>query len=409
MTKSIKIYYIILIQIIFAYCFQHGIAQSLTQVAFLPIEKDYNFDIIDLYGAMSNGFVLTGNYIFFNNKDDENGMIKWNFKSDPFCRHAVLFNDFFGENLKSNSEFIVNNENQLFDISDSKIFDFSAKSGDVTLDSVFKTDITDYETLFFTISENWPIFYSLNILDLQNKKNIKYNMNYLKSFNNNRVYCEDIKAVKRNIIEILTSENIHVSPAGNPEFAGFYVIWKYQENKVIKKIKLFDQFSKIIGKDPFGNVYLSRGYSWGSSIISADFKDHIELISPFDLNKYKFMENNKLYDQYEFFGDIILYYFDENFDLYMNVKTKKGLYFFKVNYWEELNNLYSNKNKEELRIIRNTVFAKYGKIFKSKDLRDYFSKQYWYKPDDQYSDAILNENDKKAIKMIVALEKKVAN
>lgn len=405
MTKSIKICYIILIQIIFAYCFQNGIAQSLIQVAFLPTEKDYNFDIIDLYGAMSNGFVLTGNYIFFNNKDHENGMIKWSFKSDPFCSHAVLYNDFIGENLKSNSEFIVNNENQLFDISDSKIFDFSAKSGDVPLNSVFKTDITDYEILFFTVSENWPIFYSLNILDLQNKKNIKYNMNYLKSFNNNRVYCEDIKAVKKNIIEILTSENIHVSPAGNPEFAGFYVIWKYQENKVIKKIKLSDQFSRIIGKDPFGNIYLSRGYSWGSSIISADFKDHKEFISPSDLNKYKFMKNNKLYSQYEFYGDIILYYFDKNFDLYMNVKTEKGLYFFKVNYWEELNNLYSNKNKEELRIIRNTVFAKYGKIFKSKDLQDYFSKQYWYNPDDQYSDEILNENDKKAVEMVLELEK----
>lgn len=41
-------------------------------------------------------------------------------------------------------------------------------------------------------------------------------------------------------------------------------------------------------------------------------------------------------------------------------------------------------SKQELRIMRNEIYARRGYIFKSKDLREYFSKQTWYIP--QYED-----------------------
>ena len=37
--------------------------------------------------------------------------------------------------------------------------------------------------------------------------------------------------------------------------------------------------------------------------------------------------------------------------------------------------------KEELRILRNLIYAQYGYVFQSKDLRDYFSQFEWYMPD----------------------------
>ncbi len=37
-------------------------------------------------------------------------------------------------------------------------------------------------------------------------------------------------------------------------------------------------------------------------------------------------------------------------------------------------------SKQELRIMRNEIYARYGYIFKSKDLREYFSDQPWYSP-----------------------------
>lgn len=41
--------------------------------------------------------------------------------------------------------------------------------------------------------------------------------------------------------------------------------------------------------------------------------------------------------------------------------------------------------KEELRIARNEIYARHGYIFKSNDLREYFSSKSWYQP--MYSDA----------------------
>jgi len=39
-----------------------------------------------------------------------------------------------------------------------------------------------------------------------------------------------------------------------------------------------------------------------------------------------------------------------------------------------------NKSSQELRIMRNEIYARHGYIFKSEDLRLYFSQQSWYQP-----------------------------
>lgn len=37
-------------------------------------------------------------------------------------------------------------------------------------------------------------------------------------------------------------------------------------------------------------------------------------------------------------------------------------------------------SREQLRLMRNEILARHGYVFQSKDLRDYFSKKWWYKP-----------------------------
>jgi hypothetical protein len=39
-----------------------------------------------------------------------------------------------------------------------------------------------------------------------------------------------------------------------------------------------------------------------------------------------------------------------------------------------------NIPREQLRLMRNEILARHGYVFKSQDLRDYFSKKPWYKP-----------------------------
>lgn len=57
-------------------------------------------------------------------------------------------------------------------------------------------------------------------------------------------------------------------------------------------------------------------------------------------------------------------------------------------------------SKQELRILRNEIFARHGYIFKSQDLRGYFSTKDWYKP--QYNDVtrLLNTIEQRNVAFI---------
>ena len=58
----------------------------------------------------------------------------------------------------------------------------------------------------------------------------------------------------------------------------------------------------------------------------------------------------------------------------------------KANWEDVVNNTLLNTPylwnipREQLRLMRNEILARHGYVFQSKDLRDYFSKKWWYKP-----------------------------
>jgi hypothetical protein len=61
-------------------------------------------------------------------------------------------------------------------------------------------------------------------------------------------------------------------------------------------------------------------------------------------------------------------------------------------------------SRRDLRILRNTVFARQGREFKSDQLQGYFEQKRWYHPDPRYSDAMLTAIDKDNIATITAEE-----
>jgi len=61
-------------------------------------------------------------------------------------------------------------------------------------------------------------------------------------------------------------------------------------------------------------------------------------------------------------------------------------------------------NRSELRILRNTIFARYGYIFKSQDLTDYFSQFDWYRPAYSNVDNMLTYADHRNIEIIRSFE-----
>lgn len=61
-------------------------------------------------------------------------------------------------------------------------------------------------------------------------------------------------------------------------------------------------------------------------------------------------------------------------------------------------------SRRDLRILRNMVYARHGRSFKSELLQLHFERQSWYKPDAGYSDAKLNEVDKRNVQIIRSVE-----
>ena len=68
--------------------------------------------------------------------------------------------------------------------------------------------------------------------------------------------------------------------------------------------------------------------------------------------------------------------------------------------------LKGDYTKEELRLLRNTIYAQYGFDFQSSDLKRYFSQFAWYMPDPnlKMEEIILTEKEKAFIEKIVTKE-----
>ncbi len=64
------------------------------------------------------------------------------------------------------------------------------------------------------------------------------------------------------------------------------------------------------------------------------------------------------------------------------------------------------KNKAELRVMRNEVYARHGRVFQSPDLHDFFMQKPWYSQNPSYSDSLLSDVDKENIRIIQETENK---
>ncbi|MCA9656796.1 MAG: YARHG domain-containing protein [Myxococcales bacterium] len=61
----------------------------------------------------------------------------------------------------------------------------------------------------------------------------------------------------------------------------------------------------------------------------------------------------------------------------------------------------------DLRILRNTIYARRGRPFRSELLQIFFDDKSWYKPVDEYSDKLLTSVDRKNIRLVMSVEKEL--
>ena len=59
---------------------------------------------------------------------------------------------------------------------------------------------------------------------------------------------------------------------------------------------------------------------------------------------------------------------------------------------------------EDLRVLRNEIYAKRGRVFKDKELQKYFAAQSWYQPNPDFNDENLTETESKNLAIIKEVE-----
>lgn len=64
-------------------------------------------------------------------------------------------------------------------------------------------------------------------------------------------------------------------------------------------------------------------------------------------------------------------------------------------------------SRRDLRLLRNTVYARRGRVFQSPLLQQHFGRMGWYRPDPAYTDARLTAQDKRNVKVIRSVEAQV--
>lgn len=60
---------------------------------------------------------------------------------------------------------------------------------------------------------------------------------------------------------------------------------------------------------------------------------------------------------------------------------------------------------EDLRVLRNEIYARHGRVFKDAELQKTFTAMSWYKPNPEYNDSLLTETEQQNLKLIVEAEK----
>ena len=122
-----------------------------------------------------------------------------------------------------------------------------------------------------------------------------------------------------------------------------------------------------------------------------------------------FKHNNKQYKGLKLFNPPIQMGNNGEFEIgSFSEVDKLGKYFKTKTEVLSIGNL-KKKNKEELKIMRNEIYARYHYLFKTKKMSDHFNKQEWYTGYYQNVDSFLTEIENENIKKIRTVEKKAHN
>lgn len=100
--------------------------------------------------------------------------------------------------------------------------------------------------------------------------------------------------------------------------------------------------------------------------------------------------------------------FESENERHRNLVSEKSLMEFPLFYWDDNHypriNIW-NISKDDLRYIRNLIYAKHGYIFRSEDLRNLYESFSWYKSNPSFSENDFSDDEKRLLENILKKEK----
>lgn len=248
----------------------------------------------------------------------------------------------------------------------------------------FKDGMVDYKAFYFVLRDNLIIdhreinqfchYFNTTAFDLQQLENnfkISHALGFVYDLNGdgydelildhgeNEIFPLVLKYSDHGFKQILQIDKFPTSNVVLPGAPNIFEIWRL----------VFVEEGKIILKRYQSDLVQYVTFLWNN-------------------NHNCFSEPNN-YDYFENTG-----FASSNFTDFKYLKTELTL-----EYLETL-------SSKQLRLLRNAIYAQYGRSFLSWDLADNFLQCKWYKVNTKFSDSALNQIDRKNIKLIQSFEQK---
>lgn len=362
--------------------------------------------LLDAHHILPKGFFITDNHIYVG-AFYSNYLFKYDYIDST--NNSQKISGFNGNGIKGNSNEIINCKLQLLNLETNdvlRIRQIDAYYSEPEYYRLSSVHVSDSVVFCFFVSrtdggrlETYKYNLNANVLTELNLPN------FAKRFmdNNHDDPYNDI-------------HDIYVS--GNTLFSlVFYrspeketlIAWDMQNDTELSTFS-FPEFSfpYQLLSDKWDNIYVLEGLGEDGYRIFI-FTQDLTLIETINvdtlLNEKYFMVGNELYDA-DYSGDRLVIA-SQNMDkqIFLMTETYNGLFFHHLNYLGFLKDYYKGLSENDLRILRNTIFAKHGRAFKTDILKDYFMKQSWYSVNPTYHDSLLSDFDRNCILFIQSFEK----
>lgn len=202
-------------------------------------------------------------------------------------------------------------------------------------------------------------------------------------------------------------------------------IYKFYSKNVLfkknEKTKININYEVDYSKNTFGSGYLLVDYLLGSAIcwkkleqLKVQINFQFEHYYLDEINFDRIVENNKPVNIKVLNNTDLRSFIIEYNDVKLTIGTKLKMYLhndyfdvfglpwdYNFEYYVYPSYCFELLTNEQLRKSRNLIYAFHGYSFKSKYLREFFGKwDNWYKPTNNFSETMFNENEKKNLELI---------